>query len=229
MTTTTTGQAWTVNSIQHAMRQAGSHWWDPGTMRSFGTHVWPKVFQGPGGIYFFTRDPRFYSDDERGYTVRRFCPETLEVIRIGEDVGGIQDSSQAQAQAADLAGEGHTVTSEMHRNVSDVEQLRQTIEQHTGQTVSHDDVLHLVRLATNYGALCVVACNRTLEDYELDEQNSQAQQIEALALMIGCTGTVLGGDPRGCTAKLTFQDGHTDDMGQEGLCIPTLDNEEDDE
>ena len=227
--TTTTDQAWTVNNIQHAMRQAGSHWWDPATMRSFQTWVLPQVFQGPGGIYFVTRDPNFYSDDDRGYTVRRFCPETLEVVLVGYSHRNFEDRNLALDEAAKLAGEGHTFTSEMYRNVSDVEQLRQTIEQHAGQTVSHDDVLHLVRLATNYGDWCVEACNRTLEDYELEYQRSDAQEIEALALMIGCTGTVLGGDPRGCTAKLTFQDGHTDDMGQEGLCIPTLDNEEDDE
>ena len=40
------------------------------------------------------------------------------------------------------------------------------------------------------------------------------------AKRIGCKGVRFGGDPRGCTVKLLFYDGATDDWGKEGWCVP---------
>jgi len=34
------------------------------------------------------------------------------------------------------------------------------------------------------------------------------------------TGVIFQNDPRGCTVKLTVKSGKTDDMAQEGLCVP---------
>ena len=33
-------------------------------------------------------------------------------------------------------------------------------------------------------------------------------------------GAIIGGDPRGCTLKITVPSGYTNDWGKEGLCVP---------
>ena len=49
-----TEMTYSINQIQEDMRDEGSHWWDPDTMRFFGTKVVSGVWEGPGGIYFIT-------------------------------------------------------------------------------------------------------------------------------------------------------------------------------
>ena len=45
-------------------------------------------------------------------------------------------------------------------------------------------------------------------------------EMEQIAREIGVAAAVFGGDPRGCTVKLTFADGATNDFGGEGWCVP---------
>lgn len=52
-----------------------------------------------------------------------------------------------------------------------------------------------------------------------DEQLSK--RIKELALTLpGVKGVNLGGDPRGCTVKLLFVDGRSDDWEGESVCVP---------
>jgi hypothetical protein len=47
------------------------------------------------------------------------------------------------------------------------------------------------------------------------------KRIRDLAKRAGASGVIFSGDPRGCTVKLTFPDGATNDFGKEGWCVPT--------
>lgn len=53
---------------------------------------------------------------------------------------------------------------------------------------------------------------------ELETPNLRAL-IEALIVPAG-GGVVFGGDPRGCTVKITVPSGKTDDWGEDGICVP---------
>jgi hypothetical protein len=74
--------SYTINQIQDEMNAAGSHWWDRGTMRSFGCRVSDEVYQGPGGIYFVSSEKSY--GGSRQYTVRQYSPVRKSVETIGE-------------------------------------------------------------------------------------------------------------------------------------------------
>lgn len=91
---------YTVNDIKSAVRASGSHFFDPGTMRTFGSRVLPNVFQGPGGVYFVTSEK--CGDSPRNYTVRQFFPADAGISTIDRfNEGG--SVREATARAAELA------------------------------------------------------------------------------------------------------------------------------
>lgn len=59
------------------------------------------------------------------------------------------------------------------------------------------------------------AFERRLEAKEARIEN----RIKVLAEILGF-GTILQGDPRGSTVKLTVPSGYTNDWGKEGVCVP---------
>ncbi len=71
-----------VEQIIEASQRAGSHYFDPSSMRFFKSRVLPSVFHGSGGVFFVTseRGP----SEVRRYTVRQFNPENADVKTVGE-------------------------------------------------------------------------------------------------------------------------------------------------
>jgi len=92
---------WTVNEIRAAMEARGSNWWTKGAMKFFGTRVLPTVYQGPGGVYFVTSEQPPHGD--RGFTVRRFDVEAVNI----DTIGGVANMTRgdAIAEAKRLAGQ----------------------------------------------------------------------------------------------------------------------------
>jgi len=78
----------------------------------------------------------------------------------------------------------------------------------------------LLRYATTYQRLAVEECNRPLTEKEIRKQENVGMDIIAICAPMDCTA-ILGGDPRGCAVKIKVPDGYTNDMGREGICVPT--------
>jgi hypothetical protein len=95
----------TIEQIKQANAEAGFCFFGPNHLRFFNTRVLPKVYEGPGGVYFITSE-EFVSPDgwapERKYTVRQFDPETGD-IRIASTYARMS-RSEALAAARRLAG-----------------------------------------------------------------------------------------------------------------------------
>lgn len=230
---TTNEQTWTVNSIQAAMRARGSHWWDPDTMRCFGTRPLPTVYQGPGGVYFVTGDKDY--DGRRGYTVRRFNPETAEIDTVGDVAGFTREGAirRAKEHAIKAPGTGLLVapedgglpcaarglkeTTEAFRPVTVLEQFVADLRAHGDPKANGDEARELMNLARRHHKQAEEACNG-----ERDEINPVLEdRIRKEAARVGASGVVFSGDPRGCTVKLTFADGATNDFGRKGWVVPT--------
>ena len=71
-----------------------------------------------------------------------------------------------------------------------------------------------------YQGRCVRACNIQTDNAFEGRTKALGKRIEALATKLGAVGVKLGGDPRGCTVKLQWADGATNDFGKEGWCVP---------
>lgn len=232
-----------INTIQAEMRARGSHWWSPDTMRFFGTAVASPVYEGPGGVFFVTRDDRH--DRTKGYTVRRYDRDEAQVETVG-DLAGYESNNEARNAARDAAaqntyqGEASTVVDAgEHRPITDAEQLAADLHEHTGRAPSTEDVAELVAAARIMHRLREHQCNgdhpccdirheREPEDCPACDGTGVAGmaaaklRCERAAKRVGAKGCVLQGDPRGCTFKLVFADGATNDWGREGWCVPTL-------
>jgi hypothetical protein len=235
-----TAQRWTVNAIQEAMRARGSHWWDPDTMRMFGTKALPTVYQGPGGVFFVTHDNQYRRELPKRYTVRKFNPDTCDIDTHGElcEYKTAEAAKRAARKAAggacgvDLIAE----TDEKHRPVSVLEQFAHDLQKHTDPSKGTTSealgaAAQLMRFAKRHHRYMEAKCNGDwpYRDYNGEDEPQQAQQVENLirqvAEGIGCAGVIFSGDPRGCTVKLTFADGFTNDFGREGYCVPTGNDE----
>lgn len=92
---------WNMPRIKRTMEAAGSHWFEPSTMRFFRTRL-GKVFQGPGGIYFVTSEQPPHGP--RRYSVRRFDPAAITIETVGAFCA--LSYSGAVARAARLAKGG---------------------------------------------------------------------------------------------------------------------------
>ena len=71
-----------VEQIISASQRAGSHYFDPSSMRFFRCRVLPSVFHGRGGVFFVTSEKG--PSEVRRYTVRQFNPENADVATVGE-------------------------------------------------------------------------------------------------------------------------------------------------
>lgn len=242
-----TARTYTVNDIKELVRATGSHWFDPSTMRFFGTRVLPTVYQGPGGVYFVTSDHTF--DRQRKYTVRQFKPDFVIIDTVGE-LASIATRAQAvriakskaaggwvgamateQQGGVPLALGGISETTEEYRKVSRLDQFAHDLQKHTNpargtEATTAKAARELMAMGKRYHRymelLCgdEAFCRQCNEDGEHPRVIALRGKIGKLAKSIGCTGVVFSGDPRGCTVKLQFADGYTDDMGKEGLCVP---------
>jgi hypothetical protein len=217
---------WTINAIQRAIHDAGSHWFDPDTMRFFGTRVLNgTVFQGDGGVYFVTSEwDGFRGKDEgkRAYTVRKFVPDSADIETIGE-VYQYHDADDAVEAASTLAGKGEAIR-EQHRPITDAEQFMHDCRKHGKPTADKDDCESLTILGKRHHKLMEDYCNG--EDmYRADGEpkaklRNLREHIALIARNIGAESVLFSGDPRGCTVKLVFPDGEANDWGKDGWCVP---------
>lgn len=67
-----------INDIQTAVRNSGSHWFDPSTMRFFKCRVLDEVYSGPGGVYFVSSERGPHGP--RRYTVRQFIGDKIDTV-----------------------------------------------------------------------------------------------------------------------------------------------------
>ena len=75
-------KSWDVESIETAVKNSGSHWFDKESMRFFRTKLYPQVFSGEYGIYFITSESP--PNGTRKFSVRKFNPETLSINTCGK-------------------------------------------------------------------------------------------------------------------------------------------------
>ena len=95
-------RVWTMREIKAANITAGFHFFDADTLRFFRSKILPKVYQGPGGVYFVTEETGPRPADEGGttaYTVRCFRPERGDIPTVGAF------HSMTREQAQELARE----------------------------------------------------------------------------------------------------------------------------
>lgn len=230
----TTDRTWTVNDIQTAVRAAGSHWFDPDTMRSFGTRVLPSVYQGDGGVFFVTSEKQF--DGTRGYTVRRFTPDGASIHTVGELAGYPTAQEARTAARVEARGEGKApvqTTAEEFRPVTVLEQFLSDLRAHGKRTASEDIARELIRLAGKYHRLMEQFCNgfQTPRMEALAEKRREEFETAILdiANRVGASAAMFSGDPRGATVKLRFADGATNDFGGKGWIVPTSERDESDD
>lgn len=210
----------TINDIQDQMRRDGSHWWDPDTMRTFGTRVVSPVYQGAGGVYFVTRDKQW--DGSRAFTVRQYDPDTFGISNVGQ-LGEHSDQKDAKTAARRAAaGNGKVKDVEQAKDVlrpiSNESQLLSDLHAHGCGSASIQDALDLIRLAKLHHFQCERQCNGYKSADALRERAES--HIETLCEVIGCA-PVFSGDPRGCTVRLALPDGETNDFAKEGWIVPT--------
>jgi hypothetical protein len=215
-------KTWTHDDMQSAMRARGSHWWDPDTMRFFGTRMVGPVFNGPAGVFFATSEKPPHGP--RGYTVRQFAPDTCDIGTVGE-VCGYKSRTTAINAARRASGGGDYGNADFHP-VGKFEQFLHDIHQHGGHC-SMGQARDLIRLAKRHQRAMTDYCNGTFDAYDAEGEPAPrlarlCKRLDTLADSMGC-GIAYQGDPRGCTVKLTFPDGFTNDWGREGYCVP-MDN-----
>ncbi len=204
--------SYTIGKIQEEMNADGSHWWDRGAMRSFGTRVGQQVYQGDGGIYFVTSEKPLHGP--RRFSVRKYNPTEKDIDTVGKFCEMSRD--QAHRKAADLAGSESTVTQAAHVPTSEVEQLTIDIQRGGGRCGA-TQAAYLIRLTTKHHRLMEDYCNDGEEPPTLANLRGKIR-----AAASDCTCSVrFSGDPRGATVKLLLPNGNTNDWGKEGWCIPT--------
>lgn len=211
----------TINDIQNAMTKAGSHWFDTGTLRFFKCRVHYEVYEGDNGIFFVTSEQ--YSEQPRAYTVRQYIPETTDIKTIG-DFNTIPTRKRAHTIARNAAGDSLKIVSMKHKPRTEAEQLALDITSNGGQC-SPSTAASLMFLATKHDNLMVDYRNERRDIYDQDGEPglvlSRLQKLLTTTAKDCLCGIKLGGDPRGCTAKLIMPNGETNDWGKEGWCIPT--------
>lgn len=229
---TTTEKKWTVNAIKDAMRAAGSHWFDPDTMRCFGTKVLPTVYQGPGGIYFVTQDDQYRRELPKRFTVRRYNPVDNDIDTVGEMNEFANQSAAKKAARAAAGGVKAETFAEDFKPVSVLEQFIDDLRKHGGATGKIDDLAaELIEKARLHHRYTEAHCNgtwpygKTWDGADTGNHPAVVRQCQGriiiLADKVGAASVLFSGDPRGATVKLTFKDGFTNDFGKEGYCVPT--------
>ena len=218
-----TAEFLTINDIQEQMRAAGSHWWDPQTMRFFGTRVCGDVYQGDGGVYFVTseRPP----SGKREYTVRGYNPESRQVNTIGQ-VCGYATKAAAIREARKLAGNCVRQASEPLKPITEAEQFLADCQSHGDAEANGAITTRIIAEAKIHHHLMELWCSDEKFCRGINEEGEHPQIVKIRKLIaelaegIGAKGVLFSGDPRCVTVKLIWHDGETNDYGKEGWCVP---------
>jgi len=216
-----------INQIQAAVRGAGSHWFDPDTMRTYSTAIESPVFMGPGGIFFVSGEDNF-NHTQRVYTVRMFDPTNADIKTVGEfGMYGTQKGAKKQARS-NAQGRGKLSDVSQHKErlklISNLEQLMLDLETHgcTPSKLACQELIAKARLHHTYAefACGIGAVNQESQALLAERKTPVVRQaIEKLTDQMGCE-PIFSGDPRGCTVKLKLPDEFTNDFAKEGYCVP---------
>jgi len=234
-TDNTPATIWTANTIKEAVRATGSHWYDPDTMRFWGTKVLPEVYQGPGGIFFLTVDDRF--DRTRGLTLREFIPPPAErpTIQTRSDVAQYQYKNEAMKAARDASGIIVPTATEKFQPVNNLQQFVDDCRTHgdslatRGVTTKH--AKSLILQSAEHARQMVRYCNGEIS---LDAEGELPRfvqglraRITRLAHQLGAASVEFQGDPRGATVKIHWPDHASNAFAGGGWIIPESLNDAD--
>lgn len=226
-TQTATQKKWTVNSIKDSMRSAGSHWFDPDTMRFFGTKVESTVYQGDGGVFFVTSEQPPHG--QRGWTVRRFDAVLSKISTIGELAGHSKEDAHTIASNHACGKDGPVERSnEFFQEVSVLEQFVADCDKHSSDPskVTVKDCKTLITNAKRHYRLMEQLCGDEefcrgiREDGSHPQVDDCRQRTLQTAKRLGAKDVVFSGDPRDCTVRLVWADGATNDFAGEGWIVP---------
>lgn len=217
-----------INQIQAAVRGAGSQWFNPDTMRMFGTTIETPVFVGPGGIYFGTGEDDF-KKTKRVFTVRCYDATDAEIQTVGElgqysTQKGVRNAARAAAKADGMLGDVSQFR-ERYKSKTRLEQLVKDLLDHgcSAQTTTCRKLIAKAKLHHRYAEFaCGTGETNQEQQALLAERKTPVvrKAIEALVSGLGCEA-IFSGDPRGCTVRLKLPDGYTNDFAKEGYCVPT--------
>ena len=221
-----TAKLYTIDDIQAEMRADGSHWWDPDTMRFFGTRVCGAVYQGDDGIFFVTSEwngPRGKEQGRRAYTLRQYKPQEKQVDTVGE-VCQYDNRRTAQRAAEKSAGANCVKDGSPLTRVTVRDQFIFDCRKN-GNPKAFGTVCDRLRTAAKrHHRMMEQACNgRDVYDSEgepLAPLKRNRHHITALAKDVGAIGVNFDGDPRGFTVKLVFPTGANNTWGQDGYGVP---------
>lgn len=217
----TRARAYDVTTIQDEMTAAGSHWWEPSSMRFFGTRTCGPVYHGDNGIYFATSEQPPHGP--RAYTVRKYDPATKEIDTIGE-LCEYETRSRAITAARNAAGGNAKADGGPLRKLTESDVFHRDCQTHGKPEATRRDCEEIRRLGKRHSRFMVDQCNGIeLFDANGDELPRLArcrEQIRTIAAALGAESVRFSGDPRGCTVKLKWKDGATNDWGNDGWCVP---------
>lgn len=105
-----------MDDIRTANRQAGNHWFEPGTLRFFRSRVGQEVYTGPGGCFFVSSEQG--PDGIRRYTVRQARESgAIETDRSGFQAYASLGGAKGRARRA-AAGEVIITEQEMAESIA---------------------------------------------------------------------------------------------------------------
>jgi hypothetical protein len=119
-------------------------------------------------------------------------------------------------------------SSEGFEPVTDLQQFWHDCKRHGTPDATLEAARLLMNQGSQHGKYMVAQCNGEWpydRTWSSDDSHPQAvrdcrHQIEEYASQVGAKSVEFGGDPRGCTVKLVWHDGATNDFGSEGWCVP---------
>ena len=173
------------------------------------TRLFVKQYDDSGG-FFLKLCPTWADEAENEKTREKFnaaYDRQREVARVIKTYveGGLLDEAR--------------YTQEQHRPETLFRGFVRQVREHGHQGATLADCRRLIKAAARHDLMMIRKCNGLGATGDtLDRARSN---IKRLAVKLGASGVVLGGDPRGCTCKLTFSDGFVNDFGKEGFCVPT--------
>ena len=166
-----------------------------------------------------TSDKRGFRDsDGRGFTVRQFNPETLNVRTIGTI--SEHDARKARAICKDMAGPDVAKSEEEHSPVREVDDFLLALDRN-GVRLTPSAIGRLVALAKSHHKACETQCNTGRDACRNTIERRLAEWSERETS--GAITFNLSGDPRGATVKVVLSNGETNDWGKTGYCVPTGD------
>lgn len=100
----------TIAKIKRASLEAGSHFFESGTMRFFSSRVLDRVHYGADGVFFFVTSEQFKPSSgpayARRYTVRKWSevePDSVDTVGEFQQYGSGRAANKAAAELADAS------------------------------------------------------------------------------------------------------------------------------